>query len=228
MYDGEWNRTLPRGPDPGIETNYTQDLLFSMERLSFSPYQVRRLNPSKDKLAFHIDDWTAKNVSGMALSQLLQAGRLFYADYRDQKSLKPTAQFAAAVDAYFYIDKASGDFLPLAIRTNVGANLIYTPQDTRNDWLLAKMMYNVNDFWFSQWNHLAGTHEVVQISYMAAIRSLSEDHPVLGVLNRRTWILIRSTSLLLYTNANHICNSDVRSLCYSASGKGELMKVSLK
>lgn len=185
LYDGEWENTLPSGPDPGIETNYTQDLLFSMERLSFSPYAVRRLNPASDSLAFQIADSTATAVSGMTLSQLFQAGRLFYADYRDQGSLTPTDRYSAAVDAYFYIDQSSGDFLPLAIRTNVGANLIYTPEDTKNDWLLAKMMYNVNDFWFAQWNHLAGTHEVVQISYMAAIRTLSEDHLVLGVLNRR-------------------------------------------
>ena len=155
-----------------------------MERLSFSPYAVRRLNPASDSLNFQVEDEMAKEMCGMTLSQLFQAGRLFYADYRDQKQLTPTARYSAAVDAYFYIDQASGEFLPLAIRTNVGSNLIYTPMDKKNDWLLAKMMYNVNDFWFSQWNHLAGTHEVVQISYMAAIRSLSDQHPVLGVLNR--------------------------------------------
>ena len=184
LYPGEWKNTLPRGPDPGIETNYTEDLLFSMERLSFSPYAVRRLNPAWDSCAFHVDDATAKAVSGMKLTELLHAGRLFYADFRDQGQLARTAMYAAAVDAFFYIDPRSGDFLPLAIRTNVGADLIYTPRDTHSDWMLAKMMYNVNDFWFSQWNHLAGTHEVVQIAYMAAIRTLSEDHPVLGMLNR--------------------------------------------
>jgi hypothetical protein len=184
LYDGEWLNTLPKGPDPGIETNYTQNLLFSMERLSFSPYAVRRLNPAWDSCAFQVDDATAQAVSGMTLSELLQAGRLFYADYRDQNQLARTPMYSAAVDAFFYIDQRSGDFLPLAIRTNVGADLIYTPKDTHKDWMLAKMMYNVNDFWFSQWNHLAGTHEVVQIAYMAAIRTLSEDHPVLGMLNR--------------------------------------------
>ena len=179
-----------------METNYTQDLLFSMERLSISPYQVRRLDPSSDSLEFEIDDSTAKAVSGMTLAQLLQAGRLFYADYRDQANLTPTTRYSAACDAYFYIDESSGEFLPLAIRTNVGSNLIYTPKDSPNDWLLAKMMYNVNDFWFAQWNHLAGTHEVVQIAYMAAIRTLSEEHPVLAVLNRRTLCskVVRSVS----------------------------------
>ena len=184
LYDGHLRNTLPSGPVPGILTNYTQDLLFSMERLSNSPYQVQRLNPSSDSLQFTIDDDVAMNITGMTLQELLEAGRLFYADYRDQQTLTPTAQYSAACDAFFYINQTSGDFLPLAIRTNVGSNLVYTPNDEPNDWLLAKIMYNVNDFWYAQWNHLASTHEVVQIAYLAALRTLSDDHPVLGLLDR--------------------------------------------
>src|ERR1700761_9692555 len=122
-----------------------------MERLSNSPYQVRRLNPSSDTLSFSVDDSIATNVSGQTLNQLFQAGRLFYADYRDQASLAASAQYGAACDANFFIDQSSGDFLPLAIRPNAGSSLIYTPADTANDWLLAKIMLNVNDFWFAQW-----------------------------------------------------------------------------
>lgn len=184
LYDGHWKSFLPHGPVPGILSNYTQDLLFSMERLSLSPYQVKRLNPASDTLQFTIDDATAMNVTGMTLEQLFSQGRLFYADYRDQKELTPTSRFSAACDAFFYIDQKSDEFLPLAIRTNVGSNLIYTPADSANDWLLAKIMYNVNDFWYAQWNHLASTHEVVQIAYLAAIRTLSDQHPVLALLNR--------------------------------------------
>jgi hypothetical protein len=183
IYD-HWKNTLPSGPAPGALTNYTQDLLFSMERLSFSPYQIRRVNPESDTLQFHIEDAVAQNVSGMTLKELFQAGRLFYADYRDQKNLTSTGLYDAAVDAFFYLDPASGDFLPLAIRTNANSSLVYTPNDSPEDWLLAKIMYNVNDFWFTQWNHLASTHEVVQISYLAAIRTLSDNHPALALLDR--------------------------------------------
>ncbi|OQV10640.1 hypothetical protein CLAIMM_14607 [Cladophialophora immunda] len=184
LYEGQWKETLPSGPVPGILTNYTQDLLFSMERLSLSPYQVKRLNPAADRLQFTVEDSLIVNISGMTLHQLFQAGRLFYADYRDQRDLTPTDRYAAACDAFFYINQESGDFLPLAIRTNVGSNLVYTPRDEPTDWLLAKIMYNVNDFWFTQWNHLAGTHEVIQIVYLAALRTLSDEHPVLVLLNR--------------------------------------------
>lgn len=172
-----------------------------MERLSFSPYAVKRLNPASDQLAFTINDSTARNITGMTLEQLFSAGRLFYADYRSQRDLPKTntGKYAAACDGYFYIDQKSGDFLPLAIRTNVGSNLIYTPADTANDWLLAKLMYNINDVWFSQWNHLAQTHEVVQIIYMAAIRTLSESHPVRAILDRLMYEIFGIQPLALVT-----------------------------
>jgi hypothetical protein len=170
--------------------NYTQDLLFSMQRLSASPYQIRRLNPTSDSLPFTIDASTAETITTLTLQQLFQQGRLFYADYHDQADLtlaSPSDRYAAACDALFFIHPTSGDFLPLAIRPNAGTNLVYTPLDSPSDWLLAKIMYNVNDFWFAQLQHLAGTHETVQIIWMAAIRSLSWEHPVFAVLNRGKW-----------------------------------------
>lgn len=184
LYDNEYLNTLPEGPAAGMLTNYTQDLLFSMERLSLSPYAVRRLLPLVDSLAFAVDDTTARKVTGSTLRELLWAGRLFYVDHSSQGELSRTSAYAAACDAYFFIDQASGDFLPLAIRTGVGANLVYTPRDSPGDWLLAKIMYNTNDIWFTQFNHLAATHQVVQIVWIAAIRSLSVEHPVHALLER--------------------------------------------
>ncbi|KAK0619181.1 lipoxygenase [Immersiella caudata] len=185
LYDDEWKTSIPNGPDPGVLTNYTQDLFFSMQRLSNSPYQIRRLGPELNALPFDVDPEATLHVCGGSLEQLFQDGRLFYADYRDQQGLELNkGRYAANCDAYFCIDSRFGDFLPLAIRTNVGANLIYTPLDGPGEWLLAKMMLNVNDFWFAQWNHLAFTHETVHIIWMAAIRSLSQQHPVFAVLDR--------------------------------------------
>ncbi|KAK9447010.1 lipoxygenase [Limtongia smithiae] len=204
LYNGEWTNSLPNGPDKGVLTNYTQDLFFSMQRLSTSPFILRRLRPSAgvcialtvddkeartyagDHLPFSVDDETAVKITGKSLQQLFYEGRLFHADHSSQADLVSTGRYSAACDAYFYIAD-SGDFLPLAIRTNVGSNLIYTPLDSEGDWMLAKLMFNVNDFWFAQWNHLAQTHQVVQIVWMAAIRTISRDHPVFAILNRLTY-----------------------------------------
>lgn len=160
-----------------------------MERLANSPFQVKRLDPDTDSLAWRVEDDIVQKLANSTLDKLFQQGRLFYADYRDQNALNlelTGLRYTAASDAYFYIHPECGDFLPLAIRTNIGADLIYTPEDSFGDWMLAKIMLNVNDFWFAQWHHLAQTHEVVQISYTAAIRTLSEEHPVLGLLNHCT------------------------------------------
>jgi arachidonate 15-lipoxygenase (second type) / 8-lipoxygenase (S-type) len=148
--DNNWQNTLPDGPFPGAITNYTQDLFFSMERLANAPYSVRRLSPTKDTLQIPIDDDTAREITGgSTLDELFHDGRLFYVDYRDQKDLEKTNVTGGACDAYFYINNAV-DFMPLAIRTGVGNNLVYTPLDTPNDWLLAKILYSSNDFWFIQ------------------------------------------------------------------------------
>ena len=128
-----------------------------MERLSSSPYNVRRLDPPIGVPVFSEPE--AEAISGNCFDQLFQDGRLFYVDYRAQYGLPRTNQTGAACDALFYINDG-GDFMPLAIRTNVGSNLVYTPLDDANDWLLAKLMFNVNDFWETAWKHLAATHQV--------------------------------------------------------------------
>lgn len=191
LYDGEWLNALPKGPVPGVLTNYTQELLFSMERLSTSPYAIRRLIPGRDGMPFWVDDLVTLKVAGAPLWALLLEGRLFYADHSNQANLPRTDRYAPACDALFFIDKTSGNFLPLAIRTGVGQSTIYTPEDSDEDWLLAKIMYNVNDFWFAQWNHLAATHQVLQITWLAAIRALSVEHPIHALLDRRTYDPLR-------------------------------------
>ena len=191
LYDGEWVRTLaPTGVCPGLLTNYTQDLLFSMERLSFNPYAVSRLTPSSGSLPFTVSDTTVQKITGETLESLYKGGRLFLIDYSAQGKLPRVAnQYVGAPQAYFYISNTS-EFMPLAIRTGVGKNLIYTPADSADDWLLAKMMFNANDFFFGQFHHLANTHFVVEIAYQAAVRTLSQDHPIMAVLDRcKFWII---------------------------------------
>ncbi|KAL9590377.1 MAG: hypothetical protein Q9203_000803 [Teloschistes exilis] len=156
-----------------------------MERLSVGPFSTRRLHPSKDALPFVVDNTAVEEITGQSLEQLHASGRLFFADhsYQAKYTLQP-GRFAAACSAYFYIDPRSGDFLPLAIRTNVGNDLIYTPLDTKDDWLLAKMMFNNNDYFFGQIFHLANSHAVAEIVYLSALRTLSTRHPVRAFLDR--------------------------------------------
>ncbi|KAF4550570.1 Manganese lipoxygenase-like protein [Elsinoe fawcettii] len=184
LYEGDWTTALPNGPFPGTVENGTDDLTFSMERLSIQPFSIRRLH-AFEKLAFAVDDTTVEKLSGKTQEELLKDHRLFYIDYREQASLNLTAgRYAAACDAFFYIHPKSGDFLPLAIRPNAGSDLIYTPLDSTYDWLYAKMLFNQNDLFFGQFFHLLFTHEVIDAVYLASLRTMSNAHPIFNILSR--------------------------------------------
>ena len=184
LYQDEWNQSNPIGIAPGYFTNYTLDLFFSMERLSVNPFSTSRLHPD-DELPFTLDDATASEITGTTLADLHQSGRLFLAShsYQAHYKLQP-GRHGAACDAYFYQHPDTNDFLPLAIKTNVGNDLTYTPLDSETDWLFAKLMFNSNDFLHSQIFHLANSHAVAEIVYLAALRTLSPRHPVRAFLDR--------------------------------------------
>lgn len=114
-------------------------------------------------------------------------------------------RYGAACSAYFYIDPKTKDFLPLAIKTNVDNDLIYSPLDSKNDWLLAKMMFNVNDMFHSQMLHLVISHDVSEAAHQAALHTLSEDHPIMVVLDR----------LMLQGYSSRIVGED---LCFNEGG----------
>ncbi|KAK1447540.1 manganese lipoxygenase [Colletotrichum melonis] len=185
LYDGHWSGSVPGGIAKGQFSNFTSDLLFAMERLSTNPYIIRRLTYRKDKLPFPLDDKTVRKITGTTLDSLHRDGRLFLADHSYQKKyFAQQGRYSAACQALFYLDKRSDHFLPLAIKTNVGADLTYTPLDTTNEWLLAKIMFNVNDFFHGQVYHLLNSHDVAEIVYLAALRTLSSRHPVLNLMER--------------------------------------------
>ncbi|EME47571.1 hypothetical protein DOTSEDRAFT_50946 [Dothistroma septosporum NZE10] len=167
LYDGVWrNSSRSAGQDPGLLANYTQDLLFSMARLSTNPYAIRRLKPV-ESLPFLVESSTILGVAGRPLENLLKGGRLFSANHRNQSAYNRTQLHGAACDAYFYMCRTSGDFLQLAIRTKRG-----------------QIMFNVNDFFTGQPDHLARNHSVAEGLYEAAIRALSDDHSFLATLKR--------------------------------------------
>lgn len=184
LYEGQWLNSNPHGVNPGFWTNYTQDLYFSMERLSMNPYAVRRINTT-ETLPFTVDDNIVNNLTTQSLSQLQQAGRLFFVDYSFLATI-PTGEgkYTAACTAYFYLHPGTDEFLPLAIKTNVGADLTYTPLDSENDWFLAKTMFESNENFFAACYHVGSTHATAEIIHEAAVRSIADDHPVRGLLDR--------------------------------------------
>ncbi|RMZ48145.1 hypothetical protein AFCA_008855 [Aspergillus flavus] len=66
----------------------------------------------------------------------------------------------------------------------MGSDLTYIALDDANDWLFAKMVFNMNDLFHSQLYHLANTHDVAEPIHQAALRTMSARHPVRGYLDR--------------------------------------------
>ncbi|KAI1347667.1 Lipoxygenase [Xylaria sp. FL0043] len=185
LYEGQWQGSVPTGVAPGELANFTSDLLFAMERLSSNPYSIRRLHPTSDILPFELDDDVVTALTGSQLAALHADGLLFFADHSYQKDYPTTkGRYVAGCQAYFYLNLRLKQLLPLAIKTNVGSDLIYTPLDDENDWLLAKAMFNQNDLFHGQIFHLANSHAVAEIVHQAALRSMSGKHPVLAFLDR--------------------------------------------
>lgn len=169
-----------------------------MERLSVNPYAIRRLHPTAEELPFAVVAPIAIKVAGRTVETLHKQGRLFIVDHSYQGKYPTTkGRYTAACSAYFYIHPTSGDFLPLAIKTNAGANLVYTPMDSENDWLLAKALFNMNDLFHGQIFHLANSHAVTEIVHQGALRTLSDRHPVLVLLTRRMCSILVLNALLI-------------------------------
>lgn len=79
LYEDQWEESNPRGTAPGIMSNYTQDLLFSMERLSQNPFSLVHLG-TDEELPFPVDDDVAKDISGVTLEELKTGGNLYFVD----------------------------------------------------------------------------------------------------------------------------------------------------
>ncbi len=159
-----------------------------MERLSEHPYAVR-LVKADEKLPFNVDTKIVSKLvgAGATLHTLQTSRRLFLVDhsYQNEYSLPSVVQrFSVACSAYFYIDPKTNDFLPLAIKTNSGSDLIYTPLDSFEDWLLAKMMFNANDMFHAQMLHLVISHDISEAVHQAALHTLSDNHPIMVILER--------------------------------------------
>lgn len=159
-----------------------------MERLSINPFALSRINPNKT-LPFSLDDNTTVAVTGTTLANLHQAGRLFVVDHASLAGLpRQPGRFAASSTALFYMHPNTEEFLPLAIKTNEGGDLIYTPRDAPNDWFLAKTLFESNDAVTSSMFHVSATHFVAQIVQQAALRTMADQHPIRGFLDQSTFV----------------------------------------
>lgn len=63
LYGDAWLNANPLQEAPGIMTNYTQDLLFSMERLSQNPYPLEQVKPEDLFLSRSRTTWRRRSLA---------------------------------------------------------------------------------------------------------------------------------------------------------------------
>ena len=142
---------------------------------------------------------------GMTLQDEVLQGNVFIINHKILENI-PTGYYPlgsgpekgkklelAAAICLFYLD-AQDNFKPIAIQLGQTPGQecpIWTPNDNKNDWLLAKMWFRNADYQVHQMkSHLAMTHLLVEPIAIAMHRCLPSVHPVHKLLREHLQYLL--------------------------------------
>ena len=156
---------------------------------------------------FPVSDHHVKDLltRGLSLEEEVQQGNIYIINHKILEDI-PTGYYPigsgpkkgkklelAAAMCLFYLDD-NEDFRPIAIQLGQehGEDFpIWTPNDSHNDWLLAKMWFRNADYQVHQMkSHLAMTHLLVEPIAIAMHRCLPPCHPVHKLLREHVQYLI--------------------------------------
>ncbi|XP_078369932.1 allene oxide synthase-lipoxygenase protein-like [Oculina patagonica] len=183
------------GDVPQISHNdlWMEDKMFGYQFLNgCNPCVIERCNKLPSN--FSVTNEIVKNFldRGITLEEEMKAGHIYIVDYKELEGIKRSGEdgnsqlyYAAEPLCLFYV-KSSGDFVPIAIQLfqqSSDTNPIWTPDDSKYDWLLAKMWFRNADHQVHQMRtHLAKTHLLMEAFAVASWRQLPSVHPVFQLL----------------------------------------------
>jgi hypothetical protein len=140
------------------------DESFGEDRLSYGGYSLKMETSN----VLNIETSLATSITGSTVDELLKSKRLFKVDYsalgKYSKSnvgqANPHNQFVPSVYAQFYV-ASNGKLMPFAIKI-IETGLIYTPKDSENDWMFAKLAFGCAEGVFFPAEHFVINHMIFQ------------------------------------------------------------------
>eukprot|EP00118_Oscarella_pearsei_P020634 m.224919 g.224919 ORF g.224919 m.224919 type:complete len:1044 (+) comp40007_c1_seq1:153-3284(+) len=173
---------------PDVAERWQSDKEFGRQFLQgHHPTSIRRVD-GKLPDNFPLKEERVQTVLGrkVTLQEEIDAGRIYIVDCKTLEGIPPAkGRYVAASMGLFYVN-AAGDFVPLAIQLHQQpgpSNPIWTPADSINDWLFAKMWLKCADSQIHQiCTHLLMTHLIVEPFAISMFRNLPRVHPVFKFL----------------------------------------------
>ena len=173
-------------PPPSDLKDWQTDKAFGEGRLTWGGYALKR--ETLDVLKVHAD--VAKEITGgETVADLLSQGRLYAVDFTGmglysknaQNISNPLQQSVPSTYGQFYLAK-DGSFMPLAIKVVEANNLVFTPKDSPEEWMFAKLAFSTSEAVFHPVEHFNVCHWNLLGMRTEAFRHLHHSHPVSALI----------------------------------------------
>jgi hypothetical protein len=170
------------------------DASFGAMRLGIKGHNLKLVRDSEySEYIDHLSDAQVAGVcgwhSGPLKSQISGAcknHRIFVSDFSDHREYTDEAaqheKYGPSVIGFFCYNTAKRQLLPFAIAI-LDTKLTYTPQDTPEEWQLAKMALDAADVNFQQMRHFVEIHMVYVPVQVEMMRSMATNHPIYALLD---------------------------------------------
>lgn len=178
-YDGFYQKLQPYIPRPIAAIEPTGDDAFGQDRLTMNGMRLKQVRIGSKFTQSSMTYRQVKNVCGYGMQSLIRQGMLFdvnlafASQYNDPKA---PHKYAPGVIGYFCVT-TKRRFVPLMIHI-IDTDLVYSPYDTPNEWILAKMALNTAEMNVQQHDHFMETHMILEPIRVELLRTVSKSHPI--------------------------------------------------
>nr|XP_039267987.1 allene oxide synthase-lipoxygenase protein-like [Styela clava] len=182
---------LQEDQDPVFMNRWKTDAEFGRQQLiGISPTSISKCTTLPDCCQIsHSHVYDILN-NGYSLEQEMQRGRIFIGDYSEvfqgvirNKNSKGDELYCPDAICLYYASPEE-DFIPIAIQLVPNdPETIFTPKDSAEDWLLAKMYFKVALSNLHEWHyHFMLTHNVMEPFAVSLFRCFPRSHPIYKLL----------------------------------------------